>query len=249
MSQPFAPHAFSMTWRDGLFVHWPFDPERIRPHVPAPLELDTHDGRAWVSLLPFVLARAGVRFSPRFARLTFPELNFRTYVRFDGTPGLYFFSVDVGHRLVPAVVGRATRLPCYYAAADRRTDDDRTTFRCVRDHPGQPPARFQATYRPDGERFCAERGTLDFWLAERRRMYAPVGTGVLYADIAHEPWPLRPADATVRADAMFEVSDLPAPRRDPRLRYCDRLPITGSVPRRVRALEGDPRVRPPRLTR
>lgn len=249
MTRPFAPHLFSMAWRNGLFVHWPFDPDEVRPHVPAPLELDTFDGRAWVSALPFVLARAGVRGSPSFARVTVPELNLRTYVRFDGTPGLYFLSVDVDHPLVPLVVGGATRLPCYHAEMDVRADGDRVTFRSVRDHAGQPPARFEASYRPDGDGFHAERGSLDFWLAERRRMYDPTGEKVLYAEIAHEPWLLRPADATIEANTLFEESALPAPADEPRIRYSDSRSITGSVPRWVRNLDGDPDVRPARLAR
>lgn len=249
MTRPVAPHAFSMRLAEGLFAHWPFEPERLRPHVPDPLELDTYDGRAWVTLVPFVLADAGLRFSPSFARLTFPELNVRTYVRFDGTPGLYFISVDVDHPLVPAVVGGATRLPCFRARMDVRTHGDGVDFRSVRERPDGPPARLDASYRPDGESFRAEAGTLDHWLAERRRMYDPTDRGVLYADIAHAPWPLQPADATVRANTMFEANGLPSPESEPRLRYVEDLPVTGSVPRLVRGLDPDTRVRPDRLTR
>lgn len=248
VSRPFAPHPFSMTWTDGLFAHWPFDPDEIRPHVPEPLELDTFDGRAWVSILPFVLSRAGLRCSPAFARVTAPELNFRTYVRFDGTPGLYFFSVDVGHPVVPRVVAGATRLPAYRAKMDVRTRDDRVEFRSVRDSETER-GRFEATYGQDGDRFLAEPGTLDHWLAERRRMYDPVGERVLYAEIAHEPWVLQPADATIHANTLFEESSLPTPDRAPRVRYSERRSITGSVPRWIRGLDDDSDVPPDRLAR
>jgi uncharacterized protein YqjF (DUF2071 family) len=63
--------------------------------------------------------------------------------------------------------------------------------------------------------FRAERATLDHPLAERRRMYDPAGEGVPYAEIAHRPWPLRPADATVSADAVFEASGLPTRSASP----------------------------------
>lgn len=238
-----------MTWTNGLFAHWSFDPDEIRPHVPEPLELDTFDGRAWVSVLPFVLARAGVRCSPAFTRVTAPELNFRTYVRFDGTPGLYFFSVDVAHPLVPRVVAGATRLPAYRAKIDVRTQGDRVHFRSVRQPEARPHGRFEASYRPAGEVFRAERGTLDHWLAERRRMYDPVGEKVLYAEIAHAPWLLQPADATIHANTLFEESSLPTPEGDPRVRYSERRSMTGSVPRWIRELNDDPNVGPDRLVR
>lgn len=231
MRRPRAPHLVSMTWRDGLFVHWPFDPGAVRPHVPDRLELDVRDGRAWVSVLPFVLADAGLRASPSVARLTFPELNVRTYVRLDGQPGLLFLDIDVDHPVVPRVVRATTRLPVHRADATVRRERDRVTFRSRRR--GDPPARFSATYRPTGEPDHAEPGSLDHWLVERRRMYAPRGPAVLYAEIAHGPWPLRPAEASVDG-TVLSAAGLAEPAADPRVRYADDLPMTGSVFRRIR---------------
>lgn len=224
-----------MTFENGLFAHWPFEPEQLRPHVPRPLELDTFDGRAWVSLLPFVLSRAGLRFAPAFTRLTFPELNLRTYVEYDGEPGLYFFSLDVGYPVIPSLVEATTGLPCFYADMEVDVDGDSVDFRSVRRHPGEQPARFEGAYRPDGERYRADPGSLDYWLAERRRMYDPTGDNVLYADIAHGPWDLQPASATVRTNTIFEGRGLPTPDDEPRFRYSRECFMTGSVPRWIRA--------------
>ncbi len=221
-----------MAWTNGLFVHWPFDPEQVRPHVPDPLELDVRDGRAWISVLPFVLSRAGLRYSPAFARLTVPELNVRTYVRFDGAPGLYFLDIDLGNRLVARLVRDLTGLPVHGAEAGVRVDGDRVDFRSVRD--ADPTARFDASFGPDGDPYRAEPGSLDHWLAERRRMYATAGPGVLYGEIAHEPWPLQPADATIAENTLFEAGGLPEPAREPRVRYAGEMSMTGSVLRRVR---------------
>lgn len=237
-----------MTWTNGLFVHWPFDPDQLRPHIPPPLELDVFDGYSWVSILPFVLSQSGIRFSPSSLRLTFPELNFRTYVSFDGTPGLYFFSIDVDQSLIPAVIGRGTRLPCYDADIDIHTCNDHVRFRCVRNHSNEPPAHFEVSYKPDSGRFYAESGTLDYWLIERRRMYDPVERGVLYADIAHNPWELQSADVAIQANTMFEANGLPTPDGDYRVHYSDRCPMTGSIPRRIHGLQSDSGVRPRSLS-
>ena len=248
MERPFTPHLFSMTWRDGLFVHWPVDPDRLRPHVPEPLELETYDGRAWLSLLPFVLADAGLRRAPAATRLTVPELNCRTYVRFGGTRGLYFFSIDVDQPLIPLLVGGTTRLPCYAADIRFERRGDTVEFRSVRARPDQPPARFSITYRPVGDPSTPEPGSLDYWLAERRRMYDPVGDDVLYAEIAHDPWVLQAAETTIHENTVFEANGLPVPDGDPRIRYCAERQMTGSIPRWRRGVDGDPSVRPPRLS-
>lgn len=231
---PTAVHPLSMTWRDGLFVHYPVDPDRLRPHVPDPLTLDTFEGRAYVSVLPFVLARVGLRWSPDAARISFGELNVRTYVRLRDDPGLFFFSIDVGNTPLAALVRRLTRLPVYAAAMHVGGDDERVTFASSRASRDALPARFSATYEPTGETFHAEPGTLAHWSTARRRFYAPRGSGILTAEIAHPPWPLRSADATIHENDLLEANDLPEPIDDPVCYYCGELDITGSMPRRLR---------------
>ena len=241
-----------MSLRDGLFLHWPVDPVELRPHVPDRLTLETRDGRAWLSVLPFVLTNVGIRGAPPFARLAFPELNVRTYVRYRGDPGLYFFSVDVGNAFVAAATGRTTRLPVYYArmqvsGGGSGIDEDRVTFVSTRDErtpelgtptkataaTGPTPARFSVTYRPTGPAATAEEGSLEYWLAERRRFYAPRGDRVLTGEIAHEPWALQPADVTIHENTMFAANDLPEPSGEPTAQFCGEHRLTGSIPRRL----------------
>lgn len=233
-----------MTWRDGLFCHWPVDPDALRPHVPDELTLETRDGDAWLSVLPFVLTNVGFRGAPPVTRTAVAELNVRTYVRYRGDPGLFFFSIDVGSPLIAAVVGRTTRLPVYHAHMRVSSDDEEVAFRSTRSQTAtgvrpqfeadEPIARFDATYRPDGDVFRPEPDTLAYWLVERRRFYAAESRGVLTGEIAHDPWPLQPADVTINENTMFEVNDLPTPTDEPVVHYCGELPMTGSVPRRIR---------------
>lgn len=242
-SGPIAPHVASMTWRDGLFVHWPVDPHALRPHVPDALTLETWGGDAWVSVLPFVLTNAGIRGTPPALRTAVAELNVRTYVRYRGDPGLFFFSIDVSSPLVAAIVGRTTRLPVYHAHMRVGANGGEVAFSSTRGQtdvgarPGMPvdetPARFSATYSPDGDVFFPEPDTLAYWLTERRRFYAAEARGVLTGEIAHDQWPLQPADATIHENTMLEANDLPGPTGDPVVHYCDELPMTGSIVRRL----------------
>ncbi len=232
-----------MTWRDGAFVHWPVDPDDVRPHVPDQLTVETRDGNAWLSVLPFVLTKVGVRGSPPITRLAFPELNVRTYVRFRGDPGLFFFSIDVGSPFVASLAGRTTRLPVYYAqmrVSSSSRGDDRVTFGSTRreDTPdvGTPTATqasFSASYRPDGDVFTPDEGSLEHWLTERRRFYAPSGDRVLTAEVAHDPWPLQPADVTIHENTMFAANDLPEPTAKPTAYFCGEHRLTGSILRRL----------------
>ncbi|WIV68545.1 YqjF family protein [Natrialbaceae archaeon AArc-T1-2] len=230
-SSPRTPHLFSMTWRDGLFAHWPVDPESLRPHVPEPLELDIRDGNAWVSVLPFVLTRAGIRASPAVSRLSFPELNVRTYVRYAGDPGLFFFSIDVSNAFIARFLQRATRLPVYHAKGNVAGTGEGVAFSSSR--LGDDHAVFSAAYRPDGEVYYAEPGSLERWLTARRRFYAPANGGVLTGEIGHAPWPLRPVSVTIDENTMFAANGLPEPTGEPVCQFCGSLEMTGSIVRRL----------------
>ncbi|WP_254762585.1 YqjF family protein [Natrinema marinum] len=230
-----SPHITSMTWRDGLFAHWPVEPDELRPHVPGQLTLETRDGHAWLSVLPFVVTNVGIRGTPSITRLAFAELAVRTYVRHRDEPGLYYFSIDVGSSLVATTLGRTTSLPIYDATMRvGATEENHVAFSSERQFAdGDTPARFAATYRPDGDVFTAEPGSLAYWLTARRRIYVPTASGVLTSELAHDPWPLQPAVATIHENTMFEANGLPTPTDDPVLHYADELPMTGSVPRRL----------------
>lgn len=224
-----------MTWRNGLFVHYPVEPASLRPHLPDRLELDTWDGQAWISVLPFVLAASGFRYSPSIARVTVPEVNLRTYVRLEGASGLYFFSIDLENAPIAALVRRLYGLPCYRAEMRLAANRGRFAFSSRGDRPDAPPARLDVTYAPTGDAFRADPASLDRWLVERRRFYAPSEEGVLYGEIAHEPWPLQPVDVTIRENTLFEAAGIPRPERDPICYYSEALPMTGSILRRLDA--------------
>lgn len=228
-----------MTWRDGLFVHWPVDPDELRPHVPEQLTLETWNGSAWLSVLPFVLTGVGLRGTPAAIRTAFPELDVRTSVSYRGDSGLFFFSIDVGNPLLATLAGR-TRLPVHYARMRVSASEDDIAFSSRREpvHPATVPGEiddetgwFAATYRPDGDVFRPEPGTFEYWASERRRFYAPTAEGGLMAEVAHERWPLQRADVTIHENTMFEANDLPTPTGRPRVYYCDELSMTGSIPR------------------
>jgi hypothetical protein len=48
-------------WRDLLFASWSMQIDEVRAVVPSQLELDSYDGRAWVSLVPMRVEGAHFR--------------------------------------------------------------------------------------------------------------------------------------------------------------------------------------------
>src|ERR1043165_865825 len=79
-------------WHEISFFHWSCDPMLLRKRLPAGLELDTFDGKGWISLTPFLLKGLRPPLVPRSLGLDFPEMNLRTYVVGKKGPGIWFFS-------------------------------------------------------------------------------------------------------------------------------------------------------------
>jgi len=200
------------TWHRLLFAHWRVPHDVLRPHVPERLELEEHDGSAWLGLTPFRIAGLRARGAPPLPLLSsFDELNCRTYVRAGGRPGIWFFSLDASSRAAVAAARRLYRLPYRHAEIDARDD----SFRAETEGGGS----FRASYRGLGTPRPAAPGTLEQFLVERYCLYADDGR--MRAEIHHAPWPLQPAEAEVeqRGIAPVELEG------DPICHYSRRLDV------------------------
>lgn len=194
-------------WSDLLFAHWPVSVEQLRHLVPEMLELDTFSTLAYVSITPFILRvqlRGCFSFSP------FPEMNCRTYVRLDGKPGIFFFSLDAGSLSAVKGARMAYHLPYFHARMSALPAGDSIKYVSKRK---RGEARFQGEYKPTGPVRNAAPGTLEHWLTERYCLYTIARKGVYRAEIHHAPWPLQDASCnitqnTVAAAAGIHLSDI-----------------------------------------
>src|SRR5215211_2362178 len=106
-------------WDDILFVHWDVPVDVLGRAVDPRLEIDTFDGRAFVSLTPFTMKNARLRFMPPLPTLSrFDEVNLRTYVRHRDKAGIWFFSLDAASPLAVLMSRAVFGLP--YAVAKTR---------------------------------------------------------------------------------------------------------------------------------
>ena len=109
------------TWDDLLFAHWRVPAQVLRAHLPAELEIEEHDGSAWLGVVPFTLTNLRARGLLPLPRISsFLELNVRTCVRAaDGKPGVWFFSLDAAS--LRAVGGSGSLKSCPVAPARARS--------------------------------------------------------------------------------------------------------------------------------
>ncbi len=204
---PKHPWIMRMTWSELLFAHWPVDPSVLAPLLPKGLTLDTRDGIAWIGVVPFLMSDIAPRCCPSIPKLSrFLELNVRTYVIYDGKPGVWFFSLDAASRIAVRAARATFNLPYMDANMSLTKDDSEViAYRSERTHRGEPPATFDASYRATGEVFHARSGTLEHWLTARYCLYSADRKGRLYrGEIDHDPWTLAPASWTKRQNTMCE---------------------------------------------
>ena len=219
-----------MTWRDGLFVHWPVDPDVVADTLPERLSVATYEGDAYLGVVPFLMSDIRPRGSP--IGRSFPELNLRTYVDGPNGRGVYFYNLDASDPVGVAVARRVFALPYYRARMRVDRDGDRIAFASDRTHRGVPSAGFDATYEPVGEAFTPEPGSREAFLLENYRFYA-AGRRLYRGEIAHEPWTLRPATVDVRTNTLFEANGFDRPERDRLVHYAEPIDVSADRLRRV----------------
>jgi uncharacterized protein YqjF (DUF2071 family) len=221
-------------WERLLFAHWPVDARRVRAVLPSSVEPDVHDGRAWVTVVSFLMVGTRSHPGPRWRGLApIPELNVRTYVRVGDLPAVWFLTLDTTSPLF-VTMGRAL-FGLRYRLARMAVVAEGDAVHFLSEADG---AAFSARYAPAGPPTAAAPGTLEHFLVERYRLFSSQRGRLLTARVAHEPWPLQPAAAEITLNRM-------APpglefRGEPLLHFCRSVSARISVPERVPSYASSP---------
>ncbi len=200
------------SWRDLLFLHQPVPIELLRRLVPQPLAIDSFDGQAWVTLIPFAIQRARPAGAPARLGMSFLETNLRTYVRSPrGEPGIFFFSLEASSWLAVAGARAAYALPYFPARMECHRDASRATirYRSAR-RVGGAGAQLAATWRIGPPLGPAAAGTLDHFLVERYELFAHRRGRILRARVRHHPYPLCAATVLSLNETLCAQAGLPA---------------------------------------
>ncbi len=202
---PAARWALGQTLEDVFFAHWRVPAESVRTLVPGEVELDLHDGAAWVGIVALrVTALRGRGLLPVPGLSSFLQLNVRTYVRGrDDRPGVWFFSLDASSRFAVEGARRRFGLPFFHARLSLDPAGDWRDVECARI--GERGRVFSGRFRAEGEEEeqVSTPGSLEEFLVERYCLYATDRSGLLHrGEIHHEPWSLVPAEAEIELTSI-----------------------------------------------
>lgn len=203
------PPDVRMTWADLLFLHWPVDPALLRPLVPEPLELDLHNSTAWVALVPFRMANSRFRGVPNLPGLAdFYECNVRTYARYRGLAGVWFFSLDAA-TTPPVIGGRHLWSLNYVHSRFAVTHHDHTFDYALTRRPGPwAPGSTHVRWTCGKPLSPASPGSLEHFLTERYWLFTKRHGRIMAGEVWHEPWPLHTATVHHLDDTLLHAAGL-----------------------------------------
>jgi uncharacterized protein len=197
---------FYSDWLRPLFIHYEVDPEMLQQEVP--FTLDLRNGKAYVSLVAFTMARLRPVIGGKIAELAFLPiathglLNVRTYVQHKGEPGIYFLSEWIPNRLSVALGPRTFGLPYRLGKLSYEHHHEEGCIEgCV--SANGTNLRYNAAIDPTTQLETCNHGSLDEFLVERYTAYTCVEGKRRFFRIWHPPWMLTRVNAEVLDDQLL----------------------------------------------
>lgn len=167
----------SQRWSDVVFLHYKVDAKKLQDVTPFPLDL--YQGEAIVSIVPFVMGRIRFPFLfpiPGLSQLL--ELNLRTYVRVNGRPAVYFFTLDSNHLPGVLIARWFFSLPYRWVKLKFKKADNYQFS----------SSQFEIKAKVTNHKTSTD---FDLWATERYALFTQRGAMNLVGVVEHAPWNLR----------------------------------------------------------
>ncbi|QEG01877.1 hypothetical protein Mal15_59580 [Stieleria maiorica] len=214
--RPPGANSGTQRWESLLFCHWEIDPAQLRPHLPAAMELDTYDGRAFVGIVPFKMRHIRPSWLPHRFAFNFLETNVRTYVVHNDRPGVYFFSLDASSRLAVMAARIGWSLPYHFARMSSEQCGDEQIYQSVR-RGGH--AKHRVAFRVTDHLGPSVPDSLEHFLFERYLLFVEKNRHVYCGQVHHDPYDVWSAEVTEIDDQLVTAAGLPNPQQQPALAH------------------------------
>ena len=173
-------------WNSVLFLHWVVPFELLRKSIPSNLNIDTFDGKCYVSLVAFTMEKIRPKFITSIAFISdFDEINIRTYTENDNKKGVYFLNIEAGKSISAFIAKVISGLP-YEKANIKRTKKLYNSNNLKKG--------FQLSAEFEVKEEISNKTELDKWLTERYCLYLDHGNELYRYDIHHKEWEIKKVD-------------------------------------------------------
>lgn len=177
---PSGKWTYYQEWNQVLFLHWKVPLHVLQPFVPDRLNIDTFDGDAYVSLVPFTMQKIRPRgiFALEFLS-DFHEINLRTYVNHNNRQGVYFLNIEAQKALSVFVAKTLSGL-LYEKSIIKRNRGVYFAKNATKN------LFLDTEYEIDQP--LLQKTALDRWLTERYCLYLNQEDAIYRYDIHHKEW-------------------------------------------------------------
>ncbi len=159
------------------------DSLELRKLVPTDLELDLFEDKAWISVVAFSMEKVRPKNLPAFPPLSnFDEINIRTYVKYNGKPGVYFLSIEAGNKLSCQMAKSLSELPYRFSKMNRKVGNYHSNNLQYSDD-------FSLDFKISQK--IIEKTEWDKWLTERYALFQENKGFINQFEIHHLEWPIK----------------------------------------------------------
>jgi len=178
-------------WKNLLMLNYAVDPALLQPFVPVNTDLDTHDGKTWMSLIGFEFNKTRVLGKAIPFHQAFEEVNLRFYVKRSERRGVVFI-----RELVPKVAVTAVARLVYgerYSCVPMDHSIETEAGRTIAEYSwGSGSRRCVLSAETEGDGYLPQQDSLSQFITEHYWGYAAQKTGgTMEYQVEHPQWKVR----------------------------------------------------------
>lgn len=182
-------------WKHLLMLNYAVDPSLLAPLVPAGTELDSHNGKTYLSLIGFEFNKTRLRGVRVPFHQSFEEINLRFYVRRGDRRGVVFIRELVPKFAVAAIARFAFNENYSSMPMSHRIGLDVNGDVIAAEYAwGRDAARCTMRVETSGKSYLPQAGSLSEFITEHYWGYAAQKNGgCLEYEVKHPQWRVREA--------------------------------------------------------
>lgn len=190
------------SWRNLAFLHWEVPVKELEAVLPAGLQPDLFQGKAYIGLVPFEMKNIRPAWCPKALGFNFLETNIRTYVLHKNEPGVFFFSLDASSLIAVKIARWIWHLPYFHSGMTFSNEKSTLEYSLKRDNNIQSNIKIKVGQpippsQPD---------SLEYFLLERYLLFTQLRGRILRGQVHHVPYPARSASLIDFEDQLLEVN-------------------------------------------
>jgi uncharacterized protein YqjF (DUF2071 family) len=197
-------------WENVVFLHYTIAPELVRPHVPAPLELELFKGKACLSVVAVTMRRfrSNRWNSPGWVFRAIGKqrfLNFRTYAMHGDEPGAVFLRGWLTRPMRLPLPSGMMGLPYTFASIEYQRDDTLGISSGEVLGPfGHGRFAYRARLAAHPKFKCCDAGSVSEFVMERYSGFFARKDEAYVFRAWHPPWLQFPIDVEVQDDSLIK---------------------------------------------